>query len=140
MDEIEKAGTPVSNRGHAFGLTEAMLPLMEPLTSKSWSCPWFQVPFDMSWVGWILTSNNASILSEPFRSRCPPIRLRNLSPEELTAFVRREGAKRELSEGGVEAIAEVLAHPSLREHRPSLRVASRMLQRATDMENRPLLH
>lgn len=140
VDEIEKAGTPTSLKGQAFGLTEGLLPLLEPLSAKRWSCPYFQVPFDMSWIGWILTSNNASILSEPFRSRCPPIQLRHLMPDELTAFVRREGMKRELSETAIEAIAEVLTHPSLRQHRPSLRIANRMLQRAADLESGPLLH
>ncbi|WP_232831329.1 hypothetical protein [Pseudogemmobacter bohemicus] len=94
----------------------------------------------MSWIGWILTSNTASILSEPFRSRCPPIHLRHLTPDELTAFVRHEGKKRELSEAAIEAIAEVLTHPSLCQHRPSLRIVNRVLQRTADLECGSLLH
>ena len=39
VDEIEKAGTPVFSRGHAFGLTAGLLPLLKPLTSKSWIRP-----------------------------------------------------------------------------------------------------
>lgn len=140
VDEIEKAGTATSTRGQAFGLPEAMLPLMEPLTARRWICPYYQVPFDMSWVGWILTSNTAALLPEPFLSRCPPVHLRHLTAHELAAFVRREGARRDLSETAIEAMAEVLTHPSLRDHRPSLRIAARMLQRAADLENAPLLH
>lgn len=140
VDEIEKAGTATSTRGQAYGLPEAMLPLLEPLTARRWSCPYYQVPFDMSWVGWILTSNTAALLPEPFRSRCPPITLRHLTADELSAFVRREGARRDLSETAIEAMAEVLTHPSVRDHRPSLRIAARMLQRASDLENAPLLH
>lgn len=140
VDEVEKAGAADSSKGHSFSLTAALLPLLEPLTAKRWNCPYFQSKFDMSWVTWILTSNNYRLLPEPLLSRCPPIQLRSLTATELGAFVRREGEKRELSETAIAAIAEALAHPSLRDHRPSLRAASRMLQRAADMENAPLLH
>lgn len=140
VDEVEKAGRATSTSGQAFGLAEALLPLLEPLTAKRWSCPYYQVKFDMSWVIWVLTSNDCRLLPEPLLSRCPPIRLRHLTLAELVAFVRREGAKRNLSEVSVEAICEILSHPSLQQHRPSLRVAARMLQRATDLEQGPTLH
>ena len=140
IDEVEKAGTAISMKGHAFGLAEALLPLLEPLTARRWSCPYFQVRFDMSWVGWVLTSNECGRLPGPLLSRCPPVRLRELTSAEVTDFVRHEGARRNLSEPAVEAIAGVLAHPSLRDRRPSLRVAARMLQRAADLQNAPLLH
>lgn len=140
LDEIEKAGTVTSMKGQPYGLSEALLPLLEPLSARHWVCPYFQVPFDMSSVGWILTSNTSSILPEPLRSRCPPIHLRHLTAAELSQFVRREGIKRQLSETSIEAMAEVLTHPSLRNHRPSLRIAARMLQKAADLENAPLLH
>lgn len=128
VDEVEKAGTVASSNGHSFSLTTALLPLLEPLTAKRWSCPYFQVKFDMSWVIWILTSNDSRLLPEPLRSRCPPLQLRHLTAAELGNFVRREGAKREISETAIEAIAEVLAHPSLRDHRPSLRVTIASLE------------
>ncbi|MDF3605793.1 AAA family ATPase [Paracoccus sp. DMF-8] len=140
VDEVEKAGNAVSMKGHAFGLAEGLLPLLEPLTARRWSCPYYQVKFDMSWVIWVLTSNDCRLLPEPLLSRCPPIRLRPLTLAELTGFVRREGARRALSETAIEAICEVLAHPSLQRHHPSLRIAARMLQRASDLEQGPILH
>ena len=140
VDEVEKAGTVVSMNGHAFGLAEALLPLLEPLTARRWSCPYYQVKFDMNWVIWVLTSNDCRRLPEPLLSRCPPIRLRHLTLAELTGFVRREGARRNLSETSIEAICEILSHPSLRQHQPSLRVAARLLGRAADLEQGPTLH
>ena len=140
IDEIDKAGSPESMKGQTFSLPQALLPLLESLTAKDWSCPYYQVKFDMSWVIWILTSNDCRWLPEPLLSRCPPIRLRHLTVAELSGFVRREGKKRALSEASIETICEVLAHPSLQQHRPSLRVASRMLQNAADLEQRPPLH
>lgn len=64
VDEVEKAGPVTSNRGTAYGLTEGLLPLLEPLSARRWSCPYYQVKFDMSWVGWVMTSNDCSRLSE----------------------------------------------------------------------------
>lgn len=141
VDEVEKAGTVVSSRGQAFGLAEALLPLLEPMTAQSWSCPYYRVRFDMSWVIWVLTSNDHRLLPAPLLSRFPPIRLRNLTRAELAEFVRREGGKRGLSPTAIEATLEALAHPSLRGHQSaSLRVASRLLQRAGDLEQAPLRH
>lgn len=140
VDEVEKAGTAVSNKGQAFGLAEALLPLLEPLTARGWSCPCYQVKFDMSWVGWVLTSNDFRCLPEPLLSRCPPIHLRNLTVAELVAFIRHEGAKHALSDAAIEAAAEAMADPALHHHRPSLRVAARKLQRAADLERAPVPH
>lgn len=56
VDEVEKSGTAKSMSGRAFGLSEALLPLLEPMTARSWSCPFYQVKFDMSWVIWVLTA------------------------------------------------------------------------------------
>ena len=140
VDEVEKAGQAVSTKGQAFGLAEALLPLLEPMTARRWSCPYYQVKFDMGWVGWVLTSNNWHLLPEPLLSRCPPLRLRELTSVELAGFIRREGMKRDLSEAAIDAILGALAHASSRGHRPSLRVASRLLQRAVELERSPVRH
>ncbi|MBD9529694.1 AAA family ATPase [Paracoccus sp. PAR01] len=140
VDEVEKAGPVTSNKGMAYGLAEGLLPLLEPLTARRWSCPYYQVRFEMSWVIWVLTSNDYRLLPAPLLSRCPPVKLRNLSQAELAGFVRREGVRRRLSEPAIEAIAEVLAQPSMHNHHPNLRTATRMLQHAADLENAPLLH
>lgn len=140
VDEVEKAGSPTSTHGHTYGLAEALLPLLEPMTARRWSCPYYQVRFDVSWVIWVLTSNNHRLLPAPLLNRCPPLPLRPLTTGELAGFVRREGARRNLSATAIDAILDVLAHPSLRRHRPSLRTVTRMLQRAADLEAQPRLH
>lgn len=140
VDEVEKAGQAVSTKGQAFGLAEALLPLLEPMTARRWSCPCYQVKFDMGWVGWVLTSNNWHLLPEPLLNRCPPLRLRELTSVELAGFIRREGMKRDLSEAAIDAILGALAHAWSRSHRPSLRVASRLLQHAVELEHTPVRH
>lgn len=136
----EKAGQAVSTKGQALGLAEALLSLLEPMTARGWGCPYYQVRFDLGWVGWVLTSNNWHLLPEPLLSRCPPLRLRELTSAELAGFIRREGMKRDLSEAAIDAILVALAHASSRGHRPSLRVASRLLQRAVELEHAPVRH
>lgn len=98
VDEVEKAGTITSNKGTAYGLTEGLLPLLEPLSARRWSCPYYQVKFDMSWVGWVMTSNDYRRLPAPLLSRCPPLRLQALTLTELIGFARRQGGARGLSE------------------------------------------
>lgn len=140
IDEIEKAGTPVSSKGRTFDLTSALLPLLEQATAKQWTCPYHELPFDMSWIGWVLTSNNARLLPEPLLSRCPPLQLRNPVTSELVGFARREGGRRHLSEPAIDALVEALQDPRWRDAPPNLRVVIRMLERAADLESRPLPH
>jgi hypothetical protein len=140
VDEIEKAGTVSSSRGAAFGLSEALLPLLEGLTSRNWSCPYFQVKFDMSWVGWVLTSNDFRKLPPPLLSRCSPIRLRELTSQELEQFVLREGAKLGLSAPSISATVEALERACDMGHKPSIRIASRLLAHAETLEATPIRH
>lgn len=108
VDEVEKAGRASSNKGQSFGLAEALLPRLEPISARAWSCPFYEVKFDMGWVIWVLTSNNWRLLPEPLLSRCPPLRLRELTLADLAGFVGREGAKRGLSGAATDAICAAL--------------------------------
>ncbi|MBV0892786.1 AAA family ATPase [Paracoccus sp. Z118] len=140
IDEVEKAGQPTSRNGQSFGLAEALLPLLEPLSAKNWSCPYYQVRFDVGWVTWVLTSNDSSRLPAPLLSRCPPLKLRNLSQAELINFVRRQGGERNLSDASIDAIVEALDRVSHHESALSLRVAQRLLLLADDLESGPVRH
>lgn len=140
IDEIEKAGAVTSSKGHSFGLADSLLPLLETLTSRRWNCPYYDIRFDVSCVNWVLTCNDYRRLPEPLLSRCPPIRLRNLTKGEIEDFIRRAGGQRGLSELAVETILEAINHPSSQTCHPSLRLASRMLQRASELETAPPLH
>lgn len=140
VDEVEKAGGAAGSSGRSYDLTAAMLSLVEPATAQKWSCPFYEVPFDLSWVIWVMTSNNWRHLPEPLLSRCPPIRLPNLTIRDLEGFARREGARRGLSAHAIEAITEVLGQHSEHAKRLSLRSVIRSLELAAALENHPLLH
>ena len=133
VDEVEKSGRAESAKGQAYSLTDALLPLLEPLSARNWSCPYFEVTFDMSYVIWVMTSNNHRRLPEPFLSRCPPIRLQALSTADLTAFATREGSRKLLDEASIEAVCEAIercGEPA----RMSLRAVVRMIEKAAILE------
>jgi hypothetical protein len=138
VDEVEKAGMASSNNGQSHNLTGALLPLLEPATARRWSCPFYEVRFDMSWVIWVLTSNSCHLLPEPLLSRCPPIRLPHLSRADLQVFALREGARRGLSVISVEAITEAIDRTFTDPGQlMSLRAVLRMLDLAGDLEAKP---
>lgn len=139
LDELEKAGDVRASKGQSFSLTEALLPMLEPLSAARWTCPYFEVPFDMRWVGWVMTTNNFRLLPDPLLSRCPPIRLSAPTIDQLKAFARRQGANRNLGELSVEAICEALDRAGARGYLPDLRAVIRMLDRAEWLERRPRL-
>lgn len=141
IDEVEKAGDTHSRNGHNYALTHALLPLLERQTAKRWMCPEFKVPFDMSWVSWVLISNDANKLPEPLRSRVTEIDFTPPSIKDLTEFAAREGQRRGLSEVSVSALCEALLRSSfeIRGAAPSLRTVIRMLDRADELEHLPKL-
>lgn len=139
IDELEKAGSAKSGRNQSFSLAEALLPLLESSTAADWSCPYYRVRFDMSHVSWIMLTNNLSPLPEPLLNRCTILRMKEIDLPDLIVFARREGQARGLAEASVWSVTEALskaapAAPS----RPSLRTVLRMLDRAEDLENRPI--
>ncbi|WP_339822529.1 AAA family ATPase [Sulfitobacter dubius] len=139
VDEIEKAGTVESLRGQRFSLSEGLLPFLERSTATQWSCPYFRVSFDMSWIYWVMTANSVDGLPAPFLSRCPPLKIPPLSMEHLLRFADHLGAKRNLPPAAVDAVKEVLEAikaPQL----ISLRSVARMLDSVEQVINRPLLH
>lgn len=133
VDEVEKSGRAESAKGHAYSLTDALLPLLEPLSAANWSCPYFEVAFDMSYVIWVMTSNNHRRLPEPLLSRCPPIRLRALSTADLTAFALCHGRRKGLSGLSVEVLVDTLQQTG-KTADVSVRTVLRMLEKAAALE------
>lgn len=140
VDEIEKAGRTMSQSGGAYDMTSGLLSLLERESSQSWQCPYFQLPFDMSWISWILTANDASRLPAPLRSRVNTIELPALTIAQVIDFTLREGSHRNLSAPALDAAMIALQWAATSQTAPSLRTALRALERAEAMEARPMLH
>jgi len=140
VDEIEKAGEVRSTSGTRHSLTEALLSLLEPATAARWSCPFYQIPFDMSQIGWVMTANSQRGLPDPLLSRCPPMYLPALTLSDLIGFAEREGKARGLTVPALDAVIETLHRQRGREGALSLRAVQRMLDRAERLERRPVLN
>lgn len=140
IDEIEKAGRVQSTTGQVFSLENALLSLLEPVTAPRWTCPYYEIKCDMSWLCWVLTGNNADLLHDALRSRCRLIRMRDPSPEELVAFVDREGARRRLSDTARGAAEDTILALVQRSARVDLRDVRRVLERAEALQHLPTLH
>jgi ATP-dependent Lon protease len=134
VDEVEKSGRATSTKGQTYSLTDALLTLLEPLSASNWSCPYFEVKFDMSFVMWVMTSNNYRRLPEPLLSRCPPVRLRALTHAELIDFAKRHGEQKGLDSISTDIIAEAIQRcgPSAK---INLRTVVRMIERAVSLQD-----
>ncbi|RWR04145.1 RuvC family protein [Paenirhodobacter populi] len=105
-DGVELIGIP--NEHRADELAAALLPLLEPLSARNRTCPYFELPFDMGWIIWVRTSNNWRRLPDPLLSRCPTIRLEPLTLMHLLGFAAHEGERRGLSPEAIDAIRAAL--------------------------------
>lgn len=140
IDELEKAGRVTGTNGGSYDLCGGLLPLLEPATASHWTCPYFQVPFDLGQVSWVMTVNATRPLPEPLLSRCPSIRLPQLTTSDLTGFARRQGARRGLSDVGIEVIVEAIEASAGPVQPISLRTVMRMIARAETLEAGPRQH
>lgn len=87
-----------------------------------------------------MTVNATRSLPEPLLSRCPPIRLPHLTTRDLTGFARRQGARRGLSDVGIEVIVEAIEASATPAQPISLRTVMRMIARAETLEAGPRQH
>lgn len=140
IDEIDKAGAARSSKDASFGLAEALLPFLEKSSAASWNCPTLRLPFDMSWIAWVLTSNNMNVLPDSLINRCTVVRLQDLTLAQLQAFADREGRRRGLQEMSIDAVKHALASAIKQGMAPNLRTVTRRLDHALVLESRPRWH
>lgn len=91
IDEMDKAQSKMkTSAGNSLpGLYEVMKSLMEPTTARRWVCPYYQIPFDMSRVNWIMTTNSLDGMPEAFLDRVRVVRLPDPTPEQVALAGRR---------------------------------------------------
>jgi hypothetical protein len=141
VDEICKAKNVSAQQGTGYSFADSLLSVLEPATSAAWECPYYRVRFNMSYVSWIMTANDARRVPETILSRCQVIELRDLQPDELHEFLDRQGQRMQLSQIAIDVAHDVLdASAELLSRRMTLRDIGRILMRAGDLEERQLLH
>lgn len=140
VDEICKAGTCYSEAGFSTSIVTSLLGLLEPVSARSWECPYFNVNFDMSRICWIMTANNVSSIPLPLRSRCSVIEMGGVAKADLLKFVGQEAPKRGLEPMDAYVVAYLIGsypegHPAL-----NLRVVTRYLDDLEALAQKPVLH
>jgi len=140
VDEICKAGTCYSEAGVSTSIVTSLLGLLEPVSARSWECPYFNVNFDMSHICWIMTANDASSIPMPLRSRCRVIELAGLAEADLLKFVAFEAAQRGLGQDDIEVVARLIAAYPQDHSTLNLRVVARYLDDLEAMTRAPVHH
>ena len=140
LDEIDAGSHSMgTTRGSIPGLYKVLMGMIEPSTAGSWVCPYYQIPFDLRHVSWVCSANTNSHIEQALLDRLMVVEVPAITPDHLLDFVRREAERR--FEGEVlEVVVRQVSESIQRGHRPSLRQVVRLLDRAWDMIDRPLLH
>ncbi|MBY6202818.1 AAA family ATPase [Maritalea mobilis] len=141
VDELCKSGSATSGKGTRFSFSDALLSLLEPATARHWECPMYRLPFDMSRISWVLTSNQTATIEPAVLNRCQVIELPDVTADDLVRFARRQGGTMGLGEAAIDAVVDaILRGPKITHRRFSLRDALRLLERAETLQHKPILH
>ena len=141
VDEICKAGSPVSASGRVLAFLPALLGLLEPESAQDWHCPCFKVKVDMRHLSWVMLANTLRTVPEPVLSRARVLPIPDVTLEQLQGFARVRGRAMELPDPAIDAIVEAVGQASDRlPRRLSLRDINRMLERAGELAAFPMMH
>ena len=143
VEEVDKACMTRATSGVSFNFQSALLGLLEPGSARRWQCPYYRIGVDMSHLSWVLTANDIGLVPEPLRNRCEIVQLCDLSVEELSGFAERQAVRLGLPVAASDAVRQAIertATTGCRQSRLSLRDVSRMLGRAEELVERPIMH
>lgn len=101
IDEIGLAREAVATNGGSNlpGLIPALMSLIEPTTARAWTDPNLRIPFDMSRVTGVMTTNAHDHLPHPLLDRCRVVAYRVPTPKESVGALRQVGDRRLWTEG-----------------------------------------
>ena len=85
LDELDKRGIS-TNGGDA---ADALLPMLEPSTSRTYQSPYLEAPVNLSHVSWIICVNDISHLPQPMLDRSRVLACGMPQGAHLSALVRR---------------------------------------------------
>ena len=143
LDEIDKIPTsPRSTQGSLPGAFEVLKSMIEPATARAWTCPYHQIPFNLSRVSWIMTTNSIDQLPTAFLDRCRVIRVEGPDHAQLknVAAVRlRQLAGGEEAEVLIKGITRLIDTSRRQGGRTSLRGLMRLIDDVISSSDRPRL-
>jgi hypothetical protein len=133
LDEIDKIPEQVatSKGGSLPGAFEVLKSMIEPTTARAWVCPFYQIPFDLTRVSWVMTTNSIDQMPAAFLDRCKIIRLETPSLAHLAAAgtqLLRDRLPEDQRDIGCDLLQDALRSLDARQARVSLRCIERMVE------------
>jgi len=138
LNEVDRiGGASRSTSGMRTSLSDALLPLLDLASASRWTCPALRLPFDMSRVLWVLTSNGLDGVDEALLSRVRVFRVPRPSAEHVRSIVlnKLRELDPDLAEQSANMIASAWSKRSL-----TLRQVDAMCERVRRAANGPMLH
>lgn len=144
IDELDRASERTqTSRGQQPGLAAVLMSMLEPSSARSWTCPFYQLPFDLGHVSWIMTANALDGVPAPLIDRCRVIALPDPTPAHLELAAARMIAERTADQDHADMlttlVAEVLRQRRRAGRRTSLRQLSRIVARLEVAGSAPML-
>ncbi len=140
LDELDAGSSAAgTTRGSIPGLSKILMGMIEPSTAGAWTCPYFQVPVDLRHTSWIATTNNFAHIEQALLDRMVIVDVPDLTHQHLLGFAERE-AKKRFEDEIVEIIVAQVDKGLEQGNRLSLRHVMRLLDKAEEAADRPMLH
>ena len=142
VDELDKIpGTVAVTRGSLPGMGEVLKGMLEPATARAWTCPFYQLPFDLSRVSWVMTANSLDRVPGALLDRCRVVTLEGPAPAELEiAAARMIAAKApdpDLADLLATLVSETIRQRAHAHRRTSLRHLDRIIDRLISAGSAP---
>ena len=147
VDEIDNAPGRISTSRGGFvpGIHETLKSLMEPVSARSWTCPYYQVQLDMSRVNWIMTANAISDeMSASFLDRVQIVHIPDPTPPQIISagLAMLNGRVRDLDDlAAAKNVLEArIGEEVARGRRVSLRDVRRMAEGLVSAISAPMMN
>jgi ATP-dependent Lon protease len=109
LDEIDKVGTDW--RGDP---SSALLEVLDPEQNHSFTDHYLEVPFDLSQVIFITTSNQLGTIPAPLLDRMESINMPGYIEDEKVAIANQYLLKKQLAGNGIKDVSVTIEEPALR--------------------------
>jgi hypothetical protein len=138
LNEVDRIGGAArTTSGSRTSMSDALLPLLDLASASRWTCPALRIPFDMSRVLWVLTSNGLDGVDEALLSRLRVFHVPRPSAEHVRSIVlhRLGDLDADLAEQSADLIGAAWSKRAL-----TLRQVDAMCERVRRAVTGPMLH